>query len=391
MSKRETSGSTFLDDDIDYDFEFDDEPAAPSRLGTRGGKSAPYKPARMRRTPNWSRILVAGAVAGIVLFLVFLIISSIFGARKNAAYRDYFNEVDRIVSRSDAQGEEMESLLTEPAGTDRARIVARIDTLSGRADKLVKEAREVEPPKAMSSIHDWLVMSLDYRANGLDALQKSLTTALGNGTPKAAAPDVAASVQRLLASDVVYGDSYATAARAVLAQEDVDGAKVPESVFLKQAEWASPAAVQLVLERLDAAGSTAATKGKKNVKVKGVQGTQLTGVSVSPSGQTLSAQSVTEIEGSGDTAIEVTVQNGGEAQQTRIPVTITLRGDNTEPKEYKGEIESVDPGESATAKIAIDDIPTFGDLLQMTVSVAPVVGEKITTNNSGTYSVMFKL
>jgi hypothetical protein len=326
----------------------------------------------------------------VFIFVLGLIVTSIMGARKNGAYQDYFASVDKLVSRSDAQGEELQTLLTEPAGSDRARIIARIDTLASRADKLVKEARAVEAPREMVPVHEWFVTTLEYRANGLDGMQKSLTNALGDSSPKDAAPDVASAVHRLLASDIVYGDSYATTAREVLAAEGVDGAKVPDSVFLKQTEWASPAAVQLVLERLDAAGSTAAKKGSK-VKVKGVQGTQLTNASLSPSGQTLSTTSVTEVEGSDDLAVEVTVQNGGEAQQTRIPVTITLRGDNTEPKEYKGEIESVDPGANATARIPISDVPTFGDLLQMTVKVAPVVGEKIVDNNSGTYQVMFKL
>lgn len=393
MSDHDRSSSTFLEDDIDFDFDFGDdgEPAPSKKSGSKPSKSGGYKPVRMRRAPNWSRILIAAAVALVFIFVLGLIITSVMGARKNGAYQEYFSSVDKIVSRSDAQGEELQTLLTEPSGSDRARIIARIDTLASRADALVKDARAIEAPREMAPVHEWFVTTLEYRANGLDGLQKSLTSALGDGSPKAAAPDVAAAVQRLLASDIVYGDSYATTAREVLAAEGVDGAKVPDSTFLKLAEWASPAAIQLVLERLDAAGSTAAKKGDSKVTVKGTQGTQLTGVSLSPSGQTLSTTSVTEVEGSDDLAVEVTVQNGGEAQQTRIPVTITLRGDNTEPKEYKGEIESVDPGENATARIPISDVPTFGDLLQMTVSVAPVVGEKITDNNAGTYQVMFKL
>ncbi len=392
------SSTTWIDEDLDFDLDLDlgeDEPDHDGASGSRRmrmprRKAGGYRPVRMRSTPNWTRIAAAGFIAAVVLALLVLSISAFVGHRRESAWKSYFSNVREVVNQSNTQGDELQVLLTQPTGADRAQLVGRVDRLARRSDQLVAQAKGIESPEELTGAHEWLVTTLVYRRNGLHALEKSMTAALGMKDKKAAAALIADANQRLVASDVIFADSWAASARKILSREQIEGIKVPESEFVKDPELGSPKAMQLMLDRIATVGSTAAKNGKK-VKVKGVQGTSLGSVSVSPAGTVLSATGINEIAGSDDLAFEVVVENGGESQQTRIPVTVTLRGDNTDTQKLTAYIEKVDPGQSASVTIPMDEIPTFGEVLTAKVAVSPVAGEKLTTNNNGTYEVLFKL
>jgi hypothetical protein len=112
---------------------------------------------------------------------------------------------------------------------------------------------------------------------------------------------------------------------------------------------------------------------------------------VDPTGQTLDPSGVTDIKGGDNVAFEVPFMNQGEVQLTQVPVKITLRGADSDPMTLTGIIESVDPGQTATAKVPLDEIPNFGEVLDMDVLVGPIPGEKTADNNRGSFQLQFSL
>ncbi len=364
------------------------------KIGGKASREKRYRPMRMRVTPNWSRIAAAGVVALLLLLVVVFSISSWMSHRTETVHREYVKAVGDLIERSDSQGQELEDLLKEPSGTDRAQLVARIDDARDRANAIVVKAGEIEPPKELVDEHRFLVTALAYRRNGLGVLKTSMTGALASKDKEAAAASVARATRRLAASDIVYADSFADPVRRELRRNELSGIRVPDSAFVKDPEFTSPKAIKLTLERLTTTVPVNGKKGAKAVKVPNdgkVRGGQIGQVVVSPSGQSLSATGVTEITGADSLAFEVPFENQGEVQATQVPVEVELRGDNTDPLKLAAVIDTVDPGQIATVKVPLSEVPVFGESLTLTIKVGPIPGEKKVDNNSATYEVMFRL
>jgi hypothetical protein len=200
-------------------------------------------------------------------------------------------------------------------------------------------------------------------------------------------------MSRLVASDVVWADSFAVSARSVLASDEVDGVTVPDSMFVDDLEALSPKGISSMLDRLEtsaAATSEGTVEIPKDGKIRGGQ-LESGRITVAPSGQTLAPGSLTEIKGGDDVVFEVPFTNQGEVQLTEVPVKITLRGDESDPMTLTGVIDVVDPGQTATAQVPLDEIPNFGEVLEMDVLVGPIPGEKTADNNRGSFQLQFSL
>lgn len=401
MDGNRHSGS-YIDDDLDFDLllEDDDMDAADGpahrgatdstpRVGGSGGGGTGGT--RLRVTPDWGRIATVGGVAVVVLFVVAFAVNAVLDHRKASSFRDYFAATGEVFEQSDAQGEELTGLLAQPSGADRGQLVARLERMQGRSERLVKDVQAIDAPEQLGRTHEWAITVLTYRANCVDALRRAMTSALSAKDRTAAATGVADANRRCDASDVVHQDSFVGSARTVLSREKITDVRVPESDFVQDSEFTSPKAIGLMLERLSTASKTTPT-GEVEVPNDGkTRGGELQSVMMVPSGQQLSATALTEVAGSDDLAFEVTFLNQGEVQATQVPVTVELRGDNTEPIELTGVIEQVNPGESGSVRIDMGEVPTFGDVLTVSVTAGPVPGEKNASNNSATFQVLFKL
>lgn len=401
---RRTSGTSFADDfdEFDHLLDDDDAPAPASKTGRlpkaaastpgSGGGRKLQRPS-IRITPDWNRLAAVLFVVAVIVLILWFAVSSIMGARREGAYKDYFGTVQTIASQSTSQGDELESILVDPNGGDRAERIARVEDLAVRADKLVKQAAGIEPPKQMVDANAWLETSLQYRSSGLDALQRSLSASVDAKNKDASTESVAQAFARFVASDVIWADSFAVAARTQLQADDIEGIAVPDSVFLEDFDQLGAKSIGSMLDRL-AVSTKVVAGGKATVPKDGkVRGGQLESgqVTVAPSGQTLIPGGLTEIKGGDDITFEVPFTNQGEVQLTQVPVKITMRGSESEPMVLAGVIDVVDPGQTATAKVSLDEVPNFGEVLDTTILVGPIAGEKTADNNQGTYQLQFSL
>jgi hypothetical protein len=419
---------SFLDDDVDeFDLLLEDDDddfhtAVSSRTGSiplgsghtgsipavGGGAAArprpvikrrgagPYKPARLRANPNWSRIAAAAFIALVVVTIMWFAVSSYMNSRKQAAYKSYFAGVGDLMAKSDSQGQALQSLLSQN-GTDRAQLIGQLQNLGATADTYVSQGRKLNAPSAMTGTNLWLVTTLQYRRDGIVNLRKALMTALGASSDATAADAVVQANDRFIASDVVWSDSYANAARQVLAHQNVGSVTVPPSQFLKDqtVTFATSKDATLMLQRLrSAAPPTVGPDGKLVVKAVHdgkIHGGQLGQVTMDPSGQTLSSTGVTEVSGSDSLAFEVSFENQGQVQETNVPVSVTLTSPNAPDIPLTASIPAVDPGATGSVKVPLSTVPAFGATYKVNITVGPVPGERNVSNNSGTFQLQFKV
>jgi hypothetical protein len=192
--------------------------------------------------------------------------------------------------------------------------------------------------------------------------------------------------QRLLASDVIYTDSFAASASKTLQADNID-VSVPTSTFLVSPDD------QITL---NAAGMGGLLQHWKPGSVAhGLHGLKLDTV-VAQSGSktvTLSATSTTPVTAAGLTFL-VTATNGGNFTEFDVQVKITIgTGDTAIVK--TGSISQIAKGASETVSIggfsSGSNLPPFGKTIDMKVEVVPVPGERTASNNSQTYKITFVL
>jgi hypothetical protein len=135
----------------------------------------------------------------------------------------------------------------------------------------------------------------------------------------------------------------------------------------------------------------AATGGSS---VTGNHGSALVSVTALPDGKKLSASGAAtdnQITASTDLAFRVVVSDSGDFQEFNVGVTLTIQKSPT-PIVLRRKIDIINAGESKTVTFTnIDLRGLFGLPTTVKVDVAPVPGEKTTTNNSADYKVIFSL
>lgn len=379
------------DDDIEFDF-FDDrtqEAPAGDRSTRRsngqdgGGSGGPRRPS-FRAPSGFTPLLrLIGLVAFAILVVVLLVfwVDSCQSDKKHNAYEDYMAEVDKIAQSSEANGRDLAELLTTP-GLKQADLDDRLTGLVQSEQLNLDRARQLDPPGPMRPPNDHLVQAIEYRVGGLRGLSDVFEQTKGSKDATQAGALLSAQGERLLASDVVWEDSFRTPALAVLKDEDINGVSVPQSEFVQTSDLLSQRSMTPIWQRIHGA-STGGTP-------TGVHGNGIAGVKVLPSGKQLVPGQETTIQASTDLAFEVSVTNSGDSLESGVEVQLTI------PKQPKSivktdTIDLIDSGETKT--VTFTGFPTlpFGEKVNMRVDVKPVPGETNTGNNTVEYPVFFSI
>ena len=188
--------------------------------------------------------------------------------------------------------------------------------------------------------------------------------------------------QRLLASDIIWTDSFQEPAAAVLQEEGIEGLDVPSSEFVTGDDLVTQSSLAAIWQRVQGA-STGGTP-------TGLHGNQISSVKALPSGQLLSTTTETTIEVTDELAFEVGITDSGESQEVRVKVTLTIPK-QPDPIVKTATIPIIDAGETKTVTFAIGALVPFGEQTTVKVDVDPVPGETNTSNNSYEYPVIFTL
>ncbi len=382
--------STRDDDILDFDF-FDEEDApsweepeaieiqpTPVERGRRG-RGSRFGPPR-NLTPLLRLIgLIALAILVVVLLLVW--VEGCTTDAKRDRNSTYLADIGAIGNASARLGQQVGTLLTTP-GLNAEDLDAKLGGYVQTAETQTQRADGLNAPGAMVVPNQGAVEALRYRANGLRGLQAAFKDAADETDASVAGELLLAQTRRLLASDVIWTDSFQEPAKAVLDDEGIEGLDVPSSQFITADDLVTQSSLAAIWQRIQGA-STGGTP-------TGLHGSGIAYVKALPSGQLLSTTTETTIKVTDQLAFEVGVEDTGESQEVRIKVTLTIPK-QPDPIVKTATIPIIDPGETKSVTLTVGALVPFGEQTSVKVDVDPVAGETNTTNNTAEYPVIFTL
>jgi hypothetical protein len=384
---------TERDLDIDFDFFEEEEPTQESSRAERvirrpGGPRGPRRPPRSPQ--NLTPLLrLVGLVAFAILIIVLLVfwIKSCQASSKSSTYKNYMSKISEVASSSQQIGRQLSDTLLSP-GLKRAQLQSKIAGLARQEQLDVDRARAITPPGQLLSEHQAVIQATQFRVSGLTGLADAIgATASTKNTTKAASA-LASQMQRLLASDVIWSDSFKAPAEAELRRQGVTGTTdsggplVPDSQFLGNPALATVSATTTVVERLKGASA-----GTANCPC----GTSLVSVKVLPAGTELSTSTQTKVDFTVSTAFQVTLKNSGNVQVFSVPVKLTIEQSQGGNIVKTAKIGFLNTGDETTVTFRNFAQPNFSRPATLKVEVSPVAGETNTTNNSADYPVIFSV
>ena len=363
--------------------------------GSGGGRRRPSMPSGGAGALQKPAVRIGIAVAGvIILIIVFTLV--IQGCRRNQledSYKSYMGDVTTIVTNSGKEGDSLQQILQNQNGAKAAELQVQVRDLSSKAQALVGQAEALAPPDSLSAPNQSLVTALQYRVTGLKALAESLPSVVDSKNRAYSSATLASAMQRFLASDVIYQDSFVGPAKRALADADVVGVQVPDRQFFLsgiRADQASPTGASQLIPGLQRTGGSATGTGTDGTVTAGsLHGTGITSVQALPQGVELTADTQTEIQASDQLQWQVTVENSGDATESNVVVRVTFSG-TASAKDAQTEekaIPTIAAGEQQTVTLPGPKSPTFGDSSVLKVEVVPVPNEQRTENNRAEYPV----
>ena len=381
------------DTDIDFDF-FEDEPptqetSRTERLIPRRGPRGPQQPPRA--PTNLTPLLrLIGLIAFAILVVVLLVIwvQSCQETGKDKTYKSYMGKVSDVSGSSAQIGKQLSSVLLAQ-GLKEAQVEQKVAGLARQEQLDVQRARAITPPGSLRDEHQALIQALQFRVSGLNGLASALAATANVKDSTRAGTVLASQMQRLLASDVIFEDSFKAPAAAELDRQGVTGTNesggplVPDSNFLQSSELVTPTAMVTVIDRIRGSASSPSTGG--------LRGTNIVSVKAQPAGTELSTSTQTTVVVRTNLSIEVTVENSGDSQEANIPVTLRIVQSGVPDVVKKATIGFISPGEQRTVSFTNFPAPSFQSPAQIKVEVQPVPNESNTSNNSADYPVLFSI
>jgi hypothetical protein len=371
------------DSDIEFDF-FDEDETREGTEAERPRRRGPRPPVRPPTglTPLL-RLVGLISFAILVVLLLVLWVNSCREDRRKDAYRDYVEDMSTLASDSEALGRNLTSVLTS-RGLSQARIEQRLEGLAQQQEQVADQARELDPPGPLRQQHRHAIESFDFRESGLRGMAATFNQAQASSPQQAnqAGQLLGEQARRFVASDVVWDDLFAAPTAEELENQEISGVQVPDSTFLQNPDLATTTSMRGIWQRIRGA----ATGGGQCSP----RGTGIVSVSALPGRQRLSPSSLNTVEATNDLAFAVVIENSGCAQESSIPVTLTIQKSPT-PIVKRRVLDLINPGESKTVNFTDIGTVPFAERTSVAVEVEPVPSEGTTDNNSAQYPVIFSL
>jgi hypothetical protein len=359
------------------------------------------------RTPGLQRLAL---LAGVVILVAVIAIWQIRSCQRDAevtAHKDFVADANTVAKSSASIGKEFSDAFIQQ-GQQPERLLSTVQSEITKQQQAVQNAQRLSGPGGLGDLEPYYVNSMQYRESGLRGVHEALTQAFSNQNKQDGSVDdeeaqaVAATLSRLIASDVVYEDSYRVPARRVLADKNIEGVNVDASQFLdaKVTELASPARMKVVLDDILGGGTSTgteapATDGGTGTTTEPTAGNGRHGLSListsivsgnSPAVE-LSTQELNEADATNEMVLRVVVENSGDFPESDLTVTALI-----DDKEKTASLVGLDKGEQGTVDIPFsqEDIDVSLETT-ITVTAEEVPEEFNKENNQQKYRVQFKL
>jgi hypothetical protein len=339
------------------------------------------------------RLVAAGAVV-LVLVLLVVLVKGCVDNRREAALKDYNRSVRTLMeqSRNDLAKRFFDALGTA-GGQDQQQVQEAINQLRATADEELRQAERLDPPDAMTAAQTNLELVLSLRRDGVASVADEIQTALGGTAGAGTAVDaIAGQMQAFNASDVVYSQRVAPLLLKALKDDGIaasyDGTAgeqvlpyasfLPESGFLS---WMSP---DFVAQQL---GSVTSSGRPGGTPTPGLHGHQLDSVSVN--GVDLTTDGSNRIPASPPPTFVVNFTNGGENDERNVKVNVEVTSGGSTIR-AQAIVPNTTAGQAGTANVTLRQSPSTSGPSTIRVTIAQVLGEETTDNNTATYNALFE-
>jgi CARDB protein len=344
----------------------EDSPAA--RPGRR--PRPPRRPERQQILIRRGLALGAGLLA---LVLIVLGVKGCLNARKERALTDYARNVTQIVDETQQTSDSFFAKLDDPGSLSVTEFVDGVNADRSAMDNYASRVEGLDAPGDMAHAQSALELVYELRRAAMTEIANQMSTALGDVGSERAMSIVADRMRMLMGSDVLYAAVVRPEIDGVLADNGIEGNDVPKSVFVPdETKWLDADTVSSALGSV----SGAAGAGTPGVHGLGLIGTSVDGVA-------LSADATTTISADGTPEVEVQVQNQGESTENGVTVSVSVDG-----RALEQDISSIAPGDTQSVTIPLTPAPS--GQVTLDVSVQPVPGEQVSSNNEAGYIVVFQ-
>jgi hypothetical protein len=342
------------------------EPARPEPSRRYGGDGPGARPYVARR-------LVGLGIGVLIIILLVVGIRGCLNARKERGFENYQRDLVAIANETKQLSDDFFSRLSDPSSSG-LDFQAELSSDRSTAEGLLERVQGLDAPGELADEQQELVTSYTLRRDGIGGIADQIQSALGK-EPKEAQEAIADYMRYFLASDVLYGRAREGINTELEAQDIVVQENLPSAPFLPVDDWLDESFVASNLT--GAAAGTGACPEGETCGLELVQ-TDIGGVPLDETvPNTVSGNEIT-----------IYAQNQGTTEATDVPISFELSGGN---KDISGEgtIANIATGLTKTGSIKISPAPESGASLTLKVDAGPIGGEKLTDNNTATYTVTF--
>jgi hypothetical protein len=334
-------------------------------------KREPTGPQRRRQQYLVRRLIAAGAG---IAFLILLVVGfrGCLEARSDRGLRNYTQDVSTIMQESQQRGEEFFDAIQDPALTEQA-LEEKISSIRGASASLLDRAESVSVPGQMDDAQSATTQSLRLRSEAMDRISASVGQATADAETAGAIDTIGTQMKSLYASDVLWSQLGSPEITQVLSDDDIEPPELPAGNFMPAndaAKFLDEAEIVSIFSGVGGTTPTGALRGLELVQ------TSIGGTALSPDAPTTVPNDAREVS--------VQVTNGGETEETNVPVTVSVNG-----QEVVREIASIAPGATTEVNLQLQTLPQPGSDATVDVLVEPVPEEQLTDNNEASYTVVF--
>jgi hypothetical protein len=330
-----------------------------------------------------ARRLTALGIGIVVLILLVIGVKACLSSQKEQAFKDYVSNVKEITQQSNNESKQFFGLLANPGGRGPVDLQTTVSQYSNDAAQLLSRAKGLDHPDELSTSQRYLVETLDFRSDGLTKIASVLPTALGDTGRAQASLEIAGYMQYFLTSDIIYSQRFLPNLQGAVKKEGVlgDVSPLPQSRFLNDLGWISPASVAGRINRIRGGGTGGPV-------APGLHGTGLGTVTAKPSGTTLAQGGATQIKASPNLSFDVQVMNQGTNSERDVTVRVSITGAG-KPVVVEKRITSINAGQTQIVNVPLAATPPTGRPVTIQVQILAVPGEKNLTNNKASFPAIF--
>jgi hypothetical protein len=344
-----------------------------------GGTRPPSRRGQDRQRQIFVRRAIGIGIVVLILILIVVGIRGCLNARKTRNFENYVSDLNAIAAQTNQLSGSFFGKLGDPGNLSALQFKAEIAADRGTAENLARRVDALDVPGELNDAQSELELSYQLRAQALTGTSDQISVALGNPGPERnkAITSISDFMQYFLASDVLYKQAQ-DQIDAELDAEGIDE-QAPASVFMTDpTRWLDPLQVSSALASISTGKQTSDSHGLALIQT-----------TVSPGDVALSPDTPATISGKGQPAIAVQVSNQGTSTEKGVGVSYRLTG-GPQTLDRDTTIGSIPAGAIKTATLPLRPAPEKGTQLTLEVTVTPVPGEQIVTNNRFTYQLTFR-